>query len=60
MITVQLLALLLALSVALNVGVAACLLAYRAGTALPGALLVGGGALGGVMALFLSAVSAYR
>lgn len=60
MITVQLLALLLAFSLALNVGVVAGLLAHRGGTSVPNTLLVGGSAVGGAIALFLSGVSAYR
>jgi len=60
MTTTQLLALLLAFSAALHLGVAAALTAWRGGTPALLALLVGGGATGGAFALYVTAVSAYR
>jgi hypothetical protein len=58
--TVQVVSLLLGLSLALNVGYTAGCLASRTGLDLPRAILVGGGAAGTALAIFLAGVSAYR
>ena len=60
MSTLQVLALLLALSVALHIGSAAAFAAWRAGTHLGTALLIGGSATGTACVLYLTAVSAYH
>ncbi|MCX4853747.1 hypothetical protein [Streptomyces canus] len=60
MSTLQVLTLLLALSVALHIGCAAAFTAWRAGTHLGTALLIGGSATGTACALYLTAVSAYH
>ena len=57
---VQVLALLLALSGALNVAFTAGITARLAGVGLAQAILTAGGAAGTVMAIFFAAVSAYR
>jgi hypothetical protein len=57
---VQVLALLLALSGALNVAFAAGITARLAGARLAQAILTAAGAAGAVMAIFFAAVSAYR
>ncbi|MFM9499800.1 hypothetical protein ACKI1Q_40220 [Streptomyces galilaeus] len=56
----QLLALMLALSVALHIGCAAAFTAWRTGTQPAKALLIGGSAAGSACALYLTAVGAYR
>jgi len=58
--TVQILTLLLALSGALNVAFAAGLTARLAGAGPAQAILTAAGAAGSVMAVFFTAVSAYR
>jgi hypothetical protein len=58
--TVQVLTLLLALSGALNVAFTAGLTARRAGVGPAQAILTGAGAASTVMAIFFTAVSAYR
>jgi hypothetical protein len=57
---VQVLVLLLALSVAVNVALAAGITARLAGTSYPKAILTGAGALGSVMGIFFTAVAAYH
>ena len=57
---VQILALLLALSVAVNVALAAGITARLAGARYPQAILTGAGALGSVMAIFFAGVAAYH
>ncbi|MFF9213252.1 MULTISPECIES: hypothetical protein [unclassified Streptomyces] len=56
----QLLAMLLALSVALHVGSVAAFTAWRGGTKGTKALLIGGGAAGSACGLYFAAVSAYH
>lgn len=60
MTPVQVLALLLALSVALNLGCASGIIAIYAGVSVAQAVLLGGGTVGGVMTLFLAGVGVYR
>lgn len=59
MSVLQLLALLLALSVAVHTGCAGAFIAWRGGTRPASALLVGASAAGTVCALYLTAVGAY-
>jgi len=56
----QVLALLLALSGALNTGFAIGAVAHRAGASAPQAILTASGAAGTVMAIFFAALSAYH
>jgi hypothetical protein len=58
--TVQILSLLLAMSLAINIGFIAGFTALRSGLKLAQAVLLAGGATGGAIALFLTGVSAYR
>ncbi|MGW7523590.1 hypothetical protein [Streptomyces sp. NPDC054783] len=51
---------LLSLSIALNVGFVAGFIAVRTGVGMAQALLTGGGAAGGCLALAIAAVAAYR
>ncbi|MFI8933839.1 hypothetical protein ACIG3E_39990 [Streptomyces sp. NPDC053474] len=60
MTATQLLALLLAFSAALHLGGAAAFTAWRGGTPVAHALLIGGGATGSACALYVSAVASYR
>jgi len=57
---VQVLALLLALSGALNIAFATGIIARYAGSSLAQAILAASGAAGTVMAIFFAAVSAYH
>lgn len=56
----QIVALLLATSIALNVAFATGIVARRAGASTAQAILTGGGAASTLMALFLTAVSSYH
>ena len=58
--TVQVLALLLAASGALNIALATAIIARQAGASPAQAILTAAGTAGTAMALFLTAVSAYR
>jgi len=58
--TVQVLALLLAASAALNIALTTGIIARHAGASPAQAILTAAGAAGTAMALFLTAVSAYR
>lgn len=60
MTTIQVLSLLLVVSAACHIGCAAAFTAWRGGTRAAEAVLVGGSATGGALALFLTAVSADR
>ncbi|MEO3750783.1 hypothetical protein [Streptomyces sp. B6B3] len=60
MTTTQILALLLALSAATHIGCAATLTARRSGTDSAGALLIGASATASALALYLTALAAYR
>jgi hypothetical protein len=57
---VQVLGLLLAVSVAVNLGLAAGITARHAGASFPQAALTAAGATGTAMGLFFTALSAYR
>jgi hypothetical protein len=57
---IQILILLLALSIALNVAFTAGITARQAGGSTAQAILTGAGAAGTVMAIFFTAVSAYH
>ena len=57
---VQILALLLALSGAVNVAFTVGIITRKAGGSLPQAILTGAGSAGTVMAIFFAAVSAYH
>jgi hypothetical protein len=57
---VQILALLLALSGAVNVAFSAGLIARKAGGSTAQAILTGAGSAGTIMAIFFAAVSAYH
>ncbi len=56
----EILALLLAVSGALNVGLAAAILARSSGKSLQAAVLVGAGTVSTILTLYFTAVSAYR
>jgi hypothetical protein len=60
MTMIEILSLLLALSAALHVGCAATITAWRGGTRLAQALLIGSSATGTTIALYLAAIAAYR
>jgi hypothetical protein len=60
MSTLQILALLLALSTALNIAMTASLIAHRSGASIPHALLTGAGAAATSLGIYFAAVSAYR
>ncbi|MEK2472207.1 MULTISPECIES: hypothetical protein [Streptomyces] len=60
MSTLQLLAMLLALSVTLHIGCAAAFTAWRGGTSPAKALLIGASATSTACALYLTAVGDYR
>lgn len=60
MSVLQLLALLLALSVAVHIGCVGAFIAWRGGASLPWALMVGASAAGTACALYLTAVGAYH
>ncbi|MFE3205698.1 hypothetical protein [Embleya sp. NPDC059237] len=55
----QILFLLLALSTALNLAVAAGLLTHRSGAGIPQAILTGAGAAATTLGIYLAAVAAY-
>jgi len=55
----QILYLLLAVSTALHVATATCLLARRAGAAVPNALLTGASAAATILGLYFGALAAY-
>ncbi|MFJ5657502.1 hypothetical protein ACIQD5_29790 [Streptomyces microflavus] len=57
---VQILSLLLAISVALNIGCAAGLIATQSGVSRAGSVLAGGSAAASALALYLTGVSAYH
>jgi hypothetical protein len=56
----QALSLLLAISTALNIAIAASLLAHRSGTATPNAILTGAGAAATGLGLYFTALAAYH
>ncbi|MCX5256735.1 hypothetical protein OOK27_21790 [Streptomyces canus] len=60
MTPLQLLALLLALSVALHIGSVTAFAAWRSGTTPAKAILIGGSATGSACGLYFAAVSAYH
>ncbi|MGP3954130.1 hypothetical protein [Streptomyces sp. 7N604] len=60
MTMVQVLTLLLAVSVALNLGCASGIIAIYAGSSIAQGVLVGGSTVGGAMTLFLAGVGVYR
>jgi hypothetical protein len=60
MTTIQILCLLLALSVALNLALSAGILARAAGKSIPAATLVGASTAATALTIFLAGVSAYR
>ncbi|MFE9775544.1 hypothetical protein ACFYOV_28490 [Streptomyces sp. NPDC005931] len=60
MTKLQVLTLLLATSAALNLGCASGIIAVYAGAGTAQAILIGGGAVGGAMTLFLAGVGVYR
>ncbi|AZM44420.1 hypothetical protein DMB38_00010 [Streptomyces sp. WAC 06738] len=59
MTMIQLLTLLLAQSIALNLGCLSGIIAGLAGSSTGQAILIGGGTVGGAMTLFLTAVGVY-
>jgi len=60
MTQIDVLVLLLAFSVAVNIGCAASFIAMRTGVGWAGAVLAGGGATGTVLVIFFTAVAAYQ
>lgn len=56
----QVLSLLLALSMALNVAISAGLLAHRSGPVIPNAILTGAGAAATSLGVYFAALAAYR
>jgi hypothetical protein len=58
--TTQILTLLLALSGAVNIALAAAITARAAGATAPQAILTGAGSAGTVMAIYFTAIAAYR
>jgi hypothetical protein len=60
MTIVRILALLLALSAALNIAFSAGIIAHRAGATPPHAVMTGGGAAATVLGLYFAAVAAYH
>jgi hypothetical protein len=60
MTSAQVLTLLLAMSVALNLGCASGIIAIHAGASLAQSVLIGGSTVGGAMTLFLAGVGVYR
>jgi len=57
---VEILSLLLALSITLNIAITAALIARRAGASTANAILTGAGAAATTLALYLAAVAAYH
>ncbi|MDQ0904077.1 hypothetical protein QFZ22_000062 [Streptomyces canus] len=56
----QILSLLLALSMALNIAISAGLLAHRSGAGIPDAVLTGAGAAATGLGIYFAALAAYR
>ncbi|MFF4918931.1 hypothetical protein [Streptomyces tendae] len=56
----QVLTLILAISIAFNLGCASGIIAIYAGAGTAQAILIGGGTVGGAMTLFLAGVGVYR
>lgn len=57
---VQILSLLLALSIAVNIAITTGLLAHRSGAGVPKAILTGAGAAATSLSIYLAAIAAYH
>jgi hypothetical protein len=60
MTAARILALLLALSIAINIGFLAGLIAHQAGAPAPRALMTGAGAVATILGLYFAAIAAYQ